>query len=130
MELSGTQKSNYMFTILGPPAIIGTIKSEYTIGEGRTVKLRCKVSGTNEPLVNRTLTAWKKLPNIVITKKFSRFKMRIGRYLKITKVKVADQGTYLCIAYNPYGKIRREIKLVVQGKRRIHERLEYSTNSS
>lgn len=107
----------FLFVVVqckGPPAIIGTIKSEYTIGEGRTVKLRCKVSGTNEPLVNRTLTAWKKLPNIVITKKFSRFKMRIGRYLKITKVKVADQGTYLCIAYNPYGKIKREIKLVVQ----------------
>ena len=42
--------------------------------------------------------------------------MKMGRFLKITRVKIADQGTYYCIAYNPYGKIRRQIRLVVQGK--------------
>jgi len=40
--------------------------------------------------------------------------MKLGRYLIIKNVKLEDQGTYVCIAYNPYGKIKREIKLVVQ----------------
>jgi len=44
--------------------------------------------------------------------------MKLGRYLIIKNVKLEDQGTYVCIAYNPYGKIKREIKLVVQGKRK------------
>ena len=43
--------------------------------------------------------------------------MRNGRYLRIRKVKLEDQGTYVCVAYNHFGKIMREIQLVVQGKR-------------
>jgi len=67
-------------------------------------------------VVNGTLTFWKKLPNVVVSEKFSRFKIEMGRFLKITRVKLEDQGTYYCIAYNPYGKTRRQIRLVVQGK--------------
>lgn len=102
---------------VGPPAIIGTLKPEYTVREGQTVKLRCKVSGTKDSPENRTLTGWQKLPEgHYITDKFSRFKMRIGRYLKIKKVVLADQGTYVCIAHNAFGRLSREIKLVVEGK--------------
>jgi len=39
----------------------------------------------------------------------------LGRYLKIRRVKLKDQGTYVCIAYNHFGKVKEEIQLVVQG---------------
>ena len=98
---------------------MGTVKPQYTVIEGQTVKLWCNVSGTKNSLESRTLTAWRKLPEgHYITDKFARFKMRIGRYLRIKKVELADKGTYVCIAENPYGKITREIRLVVQGMRR------------
>ncbi|KAL9950469.1 hypothetical protein ACROYT_G042967 [Oculina patagonica] len=98
-----------------PPELITPIKPRYRVKEGETVKLRCKFSGTDDSADNRTLTAWQKLPEgHYITDKYERFKMRNGRYLKIRKVKLEDQGTYVCIAYNQFGKIKREIQLIVQ----------------
>ena len=105
-------------SLLGPPVLIGPFKPLYTVKEGQNVKLRCKFSGTDDSADNRTLTAWQKLPEgHYITDKYERFKMRNGRYLRIKKVKLEDRGTYACIAYNPFGKIKKEIQLVVQGKR-------------
>lgn len=105
-------------SLLGPPVLIGKFKLLYTVREGQNVKLRCKFSGIDDSADNRTLTAWQKLPEgHYITDKYKRFKMRNGRYLRIKKVKLEDRGTYACIAYNPFGKIKKEIQLVVQGKR-------------
>lgn len=106
-----------LFVSLGPPKLLRPVKPQYTVQEGQTVKLRCKFSGTKDPAENRTLTAWQKLPEgRYIIDKFSRFRMRPG-YLKIKKVKKSDQGTYACIAHNLFGKVKREILLVVKGKR-------------
>lgn len=110
-----------------PPSIIGTIKPQYTVMEGETVKLWCKVSGTGGPPASRTLTAWQKLPKVYITNTLARFKMKLGKYLRIKNVKLEDQGTYLCIAKNPYGKIAKEIRLVVQA---LNETSRMSTATS
>ena len=101
----------------GPPSIIGTVKPQYTVIEGQTLKLRCEVTGTNDPPVSRTLTAWKKLPEgLIIRDEFPRFKIRLGKYLRIKNVKLGDRGTYVCSAWNPDGKLTRQIRLVVLGK--------------
>lgn len=98
-----------------PPVLLAPVKSQYTVHEGRNVKLRCKFSGTKDPPENRTLTAWRKLPEgPYITNQLPRFKKRL-QYLKIKKVEPSDEGVYACIAYNPFGKIKQEIRLVVRG---------------
>ena len=38
--------------------------------------------------------------------------------MKIKKVEPSDEGVYACIAYNSFGKIKQEIRLVVRGKRK------------
>ncbi|XP_068709956.1 fibroblast growth factor receptor-like 1 isoform X2 [Montipora foliosa] len=82
--------------------------------EGQTLKLWCEVSGIKDPPASRTLTAWKKLPEgRIITDKFPRYKMRLGKYLRIRNVKPEDRGTYVCIASNLHGEITQEIRLVV-----------------
>lgn len=110
----------FLFAIVhseGPPSIIGTVKPQYTVIEGQTLKLRCEVTGTNDPPVSRTLTAWKKLPEgLIIRDEFPRFKIRLGKYLRIKNVKLGDRGTYVCSAWNPDGKLTRQIRLVVLGK--------------
>lgn len=107
----------FLFAIVhseGPPSIIGTVKPQYTVIEGQTLKLRCEVTGTNDPPVSRTLTAWKKLPEgLIIRDEFPRFKIRLGKYLRIKNVKLGDRGTYVCSAWNPDGKLTRQIRLVV-----------------
>ena len=85
--------------------------------EGQTLKLWCEVSGIKDPPASRTLTAWKKLPEgRIITDKFPRYKMRLGKYLRIRNVKPEDRGTYVCLASNLHGEITQEIRLVVLGK--------------
>ena len=99
-----------------PPVLLATVKPEYRVKEGETVKLWCKFSGINDSMDNRTLTAWQNPKGDIITDQYERFKMRLGRYLKIRRVKLTDQGKYVCIAYNHFGKVEEEIQLVVQGK--------------
>ena len=72
-------------------------------------------SGINDSVDNRTLTAWQNPKGDIITDQYERFKMRLGRYLKIRRVKLTDEGKYVCIAYNHFGKVKEEIQLVVQG---------------
>lgn len=101
-----------------PPVLLAPVKSQYTVHEGRNVKLRCKFSGTKDPPENRTLTAWRKLPRgRIITNQFPRFKKGL-QYLKIKEVKPSDEGVYACTAYNSFGKIEKEIRLVVRGSNR------------
>ena len=98
-----------------PPVLLGTVKPEYRVQEGETVKLWCKFSGIHDSADNRTLTAWQNPNGHIIIDQYKRFKMRLGRYLKIRRVKLTDQGTYVCIAYNHFGKVKEEIQLVVEG---------------
>lgn len=107
--------SNMFFIPSDPPVLLGTVKPEYRVKEGETVKLWCKFSGINDSVDNRTLTAWQNPKGDIITDQYERFKMRLGRYLKIRRVKLTDEGKYVCIAYNHFGKVKEEIQLVVQG---------------
>ena len=102
------------------PRFIRTPKKEYIAYQGDSIKLRCAVTGTKDPIHNRTLTAWKKFGgkgNGVIrkTKLWERFRVKNGRFLRIRNVKLADTGTYLCVAKNPHGAITAVIKLTVKG---------------
>ena len=104
----------------GPPRLTKPVKKQYTVKEGKTVKLRCKVSGIMDSVANRTLTAWQKLPErFVITNNLERFRMKLGRYLRITNVTLSDSGTYACIAKNSHGTISHNINLIVRGKCRV-----------
>ncbi|XP_031562083.1 fibroblast growth factor receptor-like 1 [Actinia tenebrosa] len=101
------------------PKFIKTPKKEYTVYQGDTIKLRCSVTGTEDPVHNRTLTAWQKLGgkgNGVVRKSraWRRFRVKNGRYLRIKNVKLKDSGTYLCMARNPHGAVTAVIKLTVK----------------
>ena len=103
-----------------PPKFLKEVKKEYEVLSGSTVKLKCVVNGVDDlPPDEMTLTAWQKIDangTHTITKAWQRFKMKLGKHLKISDVRVEDSGTYICIARNPYGKNQESIKLTVQGK--------------
>ncbi|KAK3750978.1 hypothetical protein QZH41_009133, partial [Actinostola sp. cb2023] len=102
-----------------PPRFLSQPKKYYKVYEGGKVKLRCAVTGANDPNHNRTLTAWKKdgvsPRNSIIRKSriWKRFKVKNGKYLRIRNVKKEDTGTYWCIAKNQNGMIKADIHVQV-----------------
>ena len=93
------------------------MKDIYVANVGRSVRLRCPVSGTDGPKINRTLVAWFKGRSVIhnTDPRWIRFLLKDKKHLKIVNVHKEDAGTYTCKAMNGHGSTELNIVLRVKG---------------
>ncbi|XP_001635234.2 fibroblast growth factor receptor-like 1 [Nematostella vectensis] len=132
MEFSGSVSSCLTiilcFTVLAvfdcadsqKPKFLKKPKLRYEATVGDSVKLKCLVTGVNDPLFNRTYSVWFSYRNgktKIVGKprrgEKSRFRSMNGHHLRIKNARVKDSGKYLCQAHNSFGMINASITLIV-----------------
>ena len=83
------------------------VDDRITVDVGESVEFHCIASGTPEPQIEWTRPGGARLPTDAVIE---------NGYLRIRRVRMEDQGEYICTALNSAGQAHVTGILVVEGK--------------
>ena len=111
-DINNFVKTVFTFADKYQPHCQVSIKPLTNVKEGTIVRLRCRVNDCPRPTIS-----WLK-DDQPLPQENERLTIRNntignGSVLKITNVKLEDQGNYTCIAENPFGQVANATRQLV-----------------
>lgn len=92
---------------------------EYTAVLGRSVSLECVADGQPQPGVT-----WHKDRRPVVES--AHIRIFANGTLAVTSTQRSDAGIYTCTAKNLAGRASQDMRLVIQGERRLYDYLDFT----
>ncbi|XP_037536631.1 hemicentin-2 [Nematolebias whitei] len=108
---AGKKRREYNIVVQAPPVISGTSRlQELTVVRGQEVEFQCLVSGQPAPRVE-----WSRDGEVLSRDGDPHVEfLEDGQVLRVTSVRLRDQGLYQCLARNSAGTQMRQFRLTVQ----------------
>ncbi|KAM6930619.1 hemicentin-1 [Xenentodon cancila] len=108
---AGEARRQYNIVVEAPPVISGTPQlQELTVVQGQEVEFHCRVQGRPVPRVE-----WSRDGEVLSRDGDPHVEfLEDGQVLKVTSVRLRDQGLYQCLARNNAGTQMRQFRLTVQ----------------
>lgn len=105
------------------PPVLSVPRVEYTAVLGRSVSLECVADGQPQPEVT-----WHKDRRPVVES--AHIRIFANGTLAVTSTQRSDAGIYTCTAKNLAGRASQDMRLVIQGERRLYDYLDFTVFKS